>query len=74
MSDRIHDIVGRVRSFMESDVYPLEEQAGRKEFYALLPALKEKRQKVKEMGLWTPSVVAPPRGSHVHSCRQSRKS
>jgi alkylation response protein AidB-like acyl-CoA dehydrogenase len=41
---------------MESDVYPLEEQAGRKDFYALLPALEEKRRKVKEMGLWTPQV------------------
>ncbi len=56
MSDTIHDIVDRVRSFMESDVYPLEEQAGRKDFYAILPALEETRQKVKEMGLWTPQV------------------
>ena len=42
MSDRIEDIVDRVRSFMESDVYALEEDPGRKAFYALLPALEEK--------------------------------
>ena len=47
MSDRIKDIVDRARSFMESDVYALEEHPGRKAFYSLLPALEEKRQKVR---------------------------
>ena len=56
MSDRIGDIVDRVRSFMETDVYPLEEHTRRKAFYAMLPAIEEKRQKVKELGLWTPQV------------------
>ena len=56
MSDRIDGILERVRSFMESDVYPLEELAGRKQFFALLPELEEKRRKVKELGLWTPQV------------------
>jgi alkylation response protein AidB-like acyl-CoA dehydrogenase len=54
--DRIEDLVGRVRAFMESDVYPLEREAGRKAFYTLLPLLEEKRRKVKEMGLWAPAV------------------
>ena len=56
MSDRIGGIVDRVRSFMESDVYPIESHAGRKEFYSMLPVLEEKRQKVRDLGLWTPQV------------------
>jgi len=56
MSERIEEIVERVRAFMETDVYPLEAEAGRKEFYTLLPLLEEKRRKVKELGLWTPQV------------------
>ena len=55
MSDRIGGIVDRVRSFMETDVYPIED-GGRKEFYSILPVLEEKRQKVKDLGLWTPAV------------------
>ena len=59
MSDRIpsriEGIVDRVRSFMETDVYPIED-GGRKEFYSMLPVLEEKRQKVKDLGLWTPAV------------------
>ncbi len=56
MSDRIEGIVDRVRSFMESDVYPIESHAGRKEFYTMLPVLEEKRQKVRDLGLWTLQV------------------
>ncbi len=56
MSDRVGDILERISSFMESDVYPLEEPTKRKAFFSLLPALEEKRQKVRDMGLWTPQV------------------
>jgi alkylation response protein AidB-like acyl-CoA dehydrogenase len=56
MSDRIEGIVERVRAFMDSDVYPLEQHRDQKAFYALLPQLEEKRRKVKELGLWTPQV------------------
>jgi acyl-CoA dehydrogenase len=54
--ERIHGIVERVRAFMESDVYPLEELAGRKAFFALEPDLDRVRAKVKDLGLWTPQV------------------
>ncbi len=56
MSDRIAGIVERVRAFMETDVYPVESQGGREGFYSMLPMLEEKRQKVRDLGLWTPAV------------------
>ena len=56
MSERITDIVERVRRFMESDVYPLEEHTNGKPFYTILPQLEQKRVRVKELGLWTPQV------------------
>ncbi len=56
MSDRIAGIVERVRAFMETDVYPVESPGGREEFYSMLPMLEEKRQKVRDLGLWTPQV------------------
>jgi acyl-CoA dehydrogenase len=55
-SQGIEDILDRMRAFMESDVYPLEETPNRKAFFELLPTLQEKRRKVKELGLWTPQV------------------
>lgn len=55
-ADRIRGIVERVRAFMESDVYPIEGLADRKAFNAMLPVLREKREKVKGIGLWTPQV------------------
>jgi alkylation response protein AidB-like acyl-CoA dehydrogenase len=56
MSDRIAGIVEQVRAFMETDVYPVESPGGREEFYSMLPMLEEKRQKVRDLGLWTPQV------------------
>lgn len=56
MSDRIEGILERVRAFMESDVYPLETHGNRKAFYSIEPLLREKRAKVKQLGLWTPQV------------------
>jgi len=55
-TQRIEDILDRMRAFMESDVYPLEEVSNHTPFFELLPTLQEKRQKVKELGLWTPQV------------------
>ena len=56
MSERITDIIERVRGFMESDVYPLEKYTNGKPFYTIFPLLEEKRARVKELGLWTPQV------------------
>jgi acyl-CoA dehydrogenase len=55
-SARIEALLDRVRSFMESEVHPLEEAARSKGFFELEPTLQEKRRKVKELGLWTPQV------------------
>ena len=52
----LDEILEQVRAFMDSDVYPLEQETGRKQFFSLFPLLEEKRQKVKDMGLWTPQA------------------
>jgi alkylation response protein AidB-like acyl-CoA dehydrogenase len=44
-----------IHSFMEKEVFPLEPYLLRGEFHELEPRLEEKRQKVKQMGLWAPS-------------------
>ncbi|HET9949655.1 MAG TPA: acyl-CoA dehydrogenase family protein [Longimicrobiales bacterium] len=55
-SDRIEGILARVRAFMEREIVPLEQLGSQKRFFEIEPVLKEKRQKVKELGLWTPQV------------------
>jgi acyl-CoA dehydrogenase len=46
----------QIRSFMRDEIYPLESAFLSKPFTDLLPALSEKRNKVKAMGLWSPSI------------------
>jgi acyl-CoA dehydrogenase len=41
-----------VREFMEKEVYPLEPALGREGFAALLPTLKQKRERARQTGLW----------------------
>lgn len=51
----IQELMERVKAFVYAELIPLESPAlfaGR--FEELLPVLREKRQKVKEMGLWAP--------------------
>ena len=56
MSEKIRGLLDRIRAFMESDVYTLEQETSPKSFFSILPELEQKRMKVKEMGLWTPQV------------------
>ncbi len=56
MSERIEDVLERVRAFMESTVYPLERETAGLGFYAAEPLLEKARTKVREAGLWTPQV------------------
>ena len=56
MSEKIRGLLDRIRAFMESDVYALEQETSPKSFFSILPELEQKRMKVKEMGLWTPQV------------------
>jgi alkylation response protein AidB-like acyl-CoA dehydrogenase len=54
--ERIDTLIEQIRAFMRDDVYPLEERLLREGFRALLPALAEKRRKVKRLGLWAPHL------------------
>jgi acyl-CoA dehydrogenase len=45
-----------VRDFLRQEVYPLEQDFLNSSFREMLPALREKRAKVKAMGLWSPQI------------------
>jgi len=49
-------LLDRVRAFIEGEMFPLEEASRGKSFRAILPALHEKREKVKSLGLWLPQI------------------
>ncbi len=53
--DKMQKILATIRDFMEREVYPLEAAAG-DSFKALLPELRQKRARVKELGLWAPQI------------------
>lgn len=52
----IESILDSVRAFVRQELYPLEADFLRKPFRELLPALREKRKRVKSLGLWTPHL------------------
>lgn len=47
-----------LRAFIKDEVFPLERELLRYGFRALLPVLKEKRARIKQLGWWTPHL--PP--------------
>ena len=49
-------ILDKARAFIETEIIPLERQFAPHEFVAALPTLREKREMVKKMGLWTPQI------------------
>lgn len=52
----LHETLKSVRKFLIDEVYPLERDLLTKPFRELLPALALKRDRVREMGLFTPQV------------------
>lgn len=54
--DTVQKLVADVREFLREEIYPLEAEFLRQGFEAVLPALEEKRQKVKERGWWAPHI------------------
>jgi alkylation response protein AidB-like acyl-CoA dehydrogenase len=50
------NLVQKIRAFLVEEVYPLEQDFLKKSFRELLPVLQEKRQQVKDLGLWTPHL------------------
>jgi acyl-CoA dehydrogenase len=56
ISDRMQELLGRVRAFVNDELIPLEAEFLSKEFGEIEPVLREKRRRVKEMGLFTPQM------------------
>lgn len=54
--DETSELLGRIRDFMQHELFPFEEQNRGKRFREILPALGETRNKVQEMGLWLPQI------------------
>ena len=50
------ELLGRIRSFVQEELYPLEVEFLGKEFNEILPTLEKKRKKVRELGLWLPQI------------------
>ena len=53
----MQDLLGAVRAFVESEVYPLERRDHAKGFASLLPDLARLRAEVKRRGWWLPQIT-----------------
>jgi alkylation response protein AidB-like acyl-CoA dehydrogenase len=56
ISPNTQEILARMRQFVEQELYPLEPEARARGFKAMVPQLRAKRRKVREMGLWCPQM------------------
>lgn len=55
-SARIQEILSQIREFVREELIPIELRFINEGFYAVEPLLREKRQKVKSLGLWCPQI------------------
>ncbi len=58
VSERTQTAIEMIREFLVEEVLPLEFRFLQAPFAELVPALEEKRQKVRQMGLWAPQHPA----------------
>ena len=56
LSDRIQDLVRTITAFVESELFPLEQDFLTQPVKDTLPKLAKKRAKVKALGLWAPHL------------------
>jgi len=56
ISPELQKNLDMMRAFVEEELIPLESEFLARGFNAMLPQLNEKRQKVKELGLWLPQI------------------
>jgi len=56
--EKLIGLLDRIKEFLRAQVYPLETDFLRKPFRELVPTLKNKREEVKALGLWTPHLPA----------------
>lgn len=52
----LRQLLDKLKTFLRTDVYPLEREFLNKPFRELIPLLAEKRARVKQLGLWTPHL------------------
>jgi alkylation response protein AidB-like acyl-CoA dehydrogenase len=56
VAPNLQSMIRSIRDFMDKEVYPIEHEFMQKGFVEMLPVLRQKREKVKEMGLWAPHI------------------
>jgi acyl-CoA dehydrogenase len=56
VSSRVKEIMERVQTFLDEEVIPLEEATRGKSWNDIESLLREKRDEVKALGLWTPQI------------------
>lgn len=56
VSEKMQNLLSRIRAFVETELFPLEPEYLDKGFNALAPVLAKKRVKVKSLGLWLPQI------------------
>jgi alkylation response protein AidB-like acyl-CoA dehydrogenase len=49
-------LLSRIRDFLREEIFPLERDFLNRPFRDLLPALRDKRERVKALGLWAPQL------------------
>jgi len=54
--ERVRILRGTIREFVKSELLPLEPELGKKGFAAMVPVLKEKRERAKQTGLWAAHI------------------
>ncbi|MDT7808761.1 MAG: acyl-CoA dehydrogenase [Acidobacteriota bacterium] len=54
--DRVRTLLSKIKDFLRDEVLPMEADFLRRPFRELLPALGEKRERVKALGLWAPHL------------------
>lgn len=56
-NNHLTNILTRIHDFMETDIYPLEPAFLQQGFGAIKANMQEKREKVKQLGLWAPHLA-----------------
>jgi alkylation response protein AidB-like acyl-CoA dehydrogenase len=58
VSEAMQDLLERIKTVLQSEVFPLESAFLNQRFYAIEPRLQEVRRKVQAAGLWAPQAPA----------------
>ena len=53
---KMQEILGKMQEFIEKEAYPMETAFATRGFRELLPELKTRREKVKQLGFWCPQA------------------